>query len=383
MHTSSAAGEKDALDVNVYVDGEHPVAARRGQRPDRGVRQRDQRAAPGAGTSGSSTTPSTPCPPAATPSRRRTSSALVGDRGLLGRRHRRQHRHRVAQGGRSARSTGPRAASGQTRGSRTVNVVPCQVGGVDRRSARRARRRSRRRSTAPGRCPGSRGPARSRTRKKRWNSSSCSSTGMPMPVSLTARQASPSWVAERGSSTRPPSSVNLMALLSRLSQHPLELDRGRRAPDRPAPADGRRSIARSRPREQRARPRPRPVDQDRGQVDRRRASSAGRSESRPLSVSRSLHSEISRWPLRAMLSQQRQLLRVGRSTSEPSCEHLGVADDAGHRRAQLVADRRDELVLRLRPAGAAARPRVRSLSSAAISISWLCRCSVTSRPTHR
>ena len=62
VHTSSAAGEKDALDVNVYVDGEHPVPARRGQRPDRGVRQRDQRAAAATGTSGSSTTPSTRSP---------------------------------------------------------------------------------------------------------------------------------------------------------------------------------------------------------------------------------------------------------------------------------------------------------------------------------
>ena len=44
VHTSSAAGEKDALDVNVYVDGEIQSAARRGQRPDRGVRDRDQRA---------------------------------------------------------------------------------------------------------------------------------------------------------------------------------------------------------------------------------------------------------------------------------------------------------------------------------------------------
>ena len=45
VHTSSAAGEKDRLDVNVYVDGELHDARRRGQRPDRGVRRRDQRAA--------------------------------------------------------------------------------------------------------------------------------------------------------------------------------------------------------------------------------------------------------------------------------------------------------------------------------------------------
>ena len=75
VHTSSAAGEKDALDVNVYVDGELRVAARRGQRPDRRVRDRDQRPASRATTSGCSTTPSTRSARAATPSRRRTSSA--------------------------------------------------------------------------------------------------------------------------------------------------------------------------------------------------------------------------------------------------------------------------------------------------------------------
>ena len=57
-----------------------PVAARRGQRPDRGVRQRDQRAARTTGTCGCSTTPSTPSPPVATRSRRRTSSAWSATR---------------------------------------------------------------------------------------------------------------------------------------------------------------------------------------------------------------------------------------------------------------------------------------------------------------
>ena len=75
VHTSSAAGEKDALDVNVYVDGELRTPARRGQRPDRRVRDRDQRPRATTSTCGSSTTPSTRSAPAATPSRRRTSSA--------------------------------------------------------------------------------------------------------------------------------------------------------------------------------------------------------------------------------------------------------------------------------------------------------------------
>ena len=52
VHTSSAAGEKDALTVNVYVEGELRTLDGRGQRPDRGVRRRDQRAAPGLGRPG-------------------------------------------------------------------------------------------------------------------------------------------------------------------------------------------------------------------------------------------------------------------------------------------------------------------------------------------
>ena len=88
VHTSSAAGEKDALTVNVYVDGELRTLEGSRQRPDRGVRQRDQRAArPGrrhASTCGSSTTPSTRCRRAATRSPRRTSSAPSGDQVLWG-----------------------------------------------------------------------------------------------------------------------------------------------------------------------------------------------------------------------------------------------------------------------------------------------------------
>ena len=45
VHTSSAAGEKDPLSVNVYVDGELRSLHGDGQRPDRGVRRRHQRAA--------------------------------------------------------------------------------------------------------------------------------------------------------------------------------------------------------------------------------------------------------------------------------------------------------------------------------------------------
>ena len=70
------------------------------------------------------------------------------------------------------------------------------------------------------------------------------------------------------------------------------------------------------------------------------------SESRPLSISRSLIIEISRWPLRLMVSSSG--IWSGSGVDDRAVgHHLGVADDAGHRRAQLVGDRRDELVLGL------------------------------------
>ena len=90
-HLVSAAGEKDQLTVNVFVDGERADPDRRGQRPDRRVRRRHQRArrpsrrratrrTPTGATSASSTTTSTRSPRAATPSRRPMSSAPWGTR---------------------------------------------------------------------------------------------------------------------------------------------------------------------------------------------------------------------------------------------------------------------------------------------------------------
>ena len=77
VHTSSAAGERDALTVNVYVDG----------RPTRCTARatgRSPRSCPpsmaSASTSGCSTTPSTRCHRAATRSRRPMSSAPWGSR---------------------------------------------------------------------------------------------------------------------------------------------------------------------------------------------------------------------------------------------------------------------------------------------------------------
>ena len=78
-HLVGGGGEGPALHQRVRR-GRAAVADRRGQRPDRRVRQRDQRPARRSSTSGCSTTTSTRCPPAATPSRRRTSSARSATR---------------------------------------------------------------------------------------------------------------------------------------------------------------------------------------------------------------------------------------------------------------------------------------------------------------
>ena len=83
VHTSSAAGEKDALFVNVYVDGEIQSLEGEGNGPlSAFVAAINELPGPRKiqpGTSGSSTTPSTPCRRVATRSRRRTSSASCGD----------------------------------------------------------------------------------------------------------------------------------------------------------------------------------------------------------------------------------------------------------------------------------------------------------------
>ena len=92
VHTSSAAGEKDALDVNVYVDGELRSPARRGQRPDRRVRHRDQRPRAGLRRAG----PRLRRARAQRRRRRRRGGVRRvpgGRRRLLGGRHRREHRH--------------------------------------------------------------------------------------------------------------------------------------------------------------------------------------------------------------------------------------------------------------------------------------------------
>ena len=78
VHTSSAAGEKDLLTVNVYVDGEPRTLDGTGNGPIAAFV--DALTTSSGTTSGCSTTPSTPCRPAATRSRRRTSSARSATR---------------------------------------------------------------------------------------------------------------------------------------------------------------------------------------------------------------------------------------------------------------------------------------------------------------
>ena len=76
VHTSSAAGERDQLSVNVYVDGSPVSLTGEGNGPIAAfVNAINDLPAAGAGTSGCSTTTSTPCPRVVMPSRRRTSSA--------------------------------------------------------------------------------------------------------------------------------------------------------------------------------------------------------------------------------------------------------------------------------------------------------------------
>ena len=80
VHTSAAAGEKDQLSVNVYVDGELQTLTGEGNGPIAAFVDALNDAARRTTTCGCSTTPSTPCRPAATPSPRRTSSASSATR---------------------------------------------------------------------------------------------------------------------------------------------------------------------------------------------------------------------------------------------------------------------------------------------------------------
>jgi 2-isopropylmalate synthase len=97
VHTSSAAGAKDQLEVNIYVDGESHTLTGQGNGPIAAFVDAINDLPQGTSTSASSTMPSMRCRPVATRSPRRTSSASSAT-GALGRRARPQHRHGVAEG---------------------------------------------------------------------------------------------------------------------------------------------------------------------------------------------------------------------------------------------------------------------------------------------
>ena len=82
VHTSAAAGEKDQLSVNVYVDGELRTLTGEGNGPIAAFVAALDEARPNGDptTSASSTTPSTPCRQVATRSLRPTSSAWSATR---------------------------------------------------------------------------------------------------------------------------------------------------------------------------------------------------------------------------------------------------------------------------------------------------------------
>ncbi len=109
VHTSSAAGEKDALEVNVYVDGELRSLQRHRQRPDRGVRRAIGELADDEVSRGSVALREPPRHPGARlPRARAVLRRRRARRGVrrvrrrrpdpLGRRRGRQHRDRLAEG---------------------------------------------------------------------------------------------------------------------------------------------------------------------------------------------------------------------------------------------------------------------------------------------
>ena len=119
-HLVGAPGRRTQLTVNVYVDGElqHARAARATARSRRSSTR--STTASSDSTSGCSTTPSTRCRAGGDAHRRGVRRVRRRRPGAVGRRPRRQHRHRLAEGGdlrgqpRPARLTdpGPRLFSG-------------------------------------------------------------------------------------------------------------------------------------------------------------------------------------------------------------------------------------------------------------------------------
>ena len=96
-HLVGGRGEGRARPSTCTSTASCATLERRRQRPDRGVRRRDQRARRRRSTCGCSTTPSTRCPPGGDAIAAAYVECAVGDQDPLGRRARREHRHRLAK----------------------------------------------------------------------------------------------------------------------------------------------------------------------------------------------------------------------------------------------------------------------------------------------
>ena len=180
-------------------------------------------------------------------------------------------------------------------------------------------------------------------RKNFWNSPPCSSVGMPMPVSRTAMHGLVVVDVDQPAADRAAVLGELHRVAEQVDQHPLELG---------AVAEhGHRLAGRSTLERQVATRQQRPHRLLAVADERRPGRPGSRSTRTRPGVEAAEHQQVVAdhdQPLAVAGDglQQRQLVRQ-RLDDRAVGEHLGVADDAGHRRAQLVADGRDELVLGL------------------------------------
>ena len=183
----------------------------------------------------------------------------------------------------------------------------------------------------------------SEERKNRVNSCSCSWRGMPMPVSATSMHARLRADQRAGRSTLAALGRELHGVADQVDHHPLEHVAVAEERDRLV---GQLDVELERAALERSGRRPR---------SRPRRPCAGRRRGRPSpsppswireSVSRSSMSESSRELLVADPAYGVELL-VAELAVRAVLEHLDVAEDAGDRRAQLVADAGDEGVLDL------------------------------------
>ena len=180
----------------------------------------------------------------------------------------------------------------------------------------------------------------SSARYMRSNSRARSSSAIPIPVSATSSAIPRPGRAAILTATRPPLGGELDRVRDQVLEHLSEPVRGRRRPPAPRSARGRARPRPSRP--PGARPRPSPRRSRRG---RRVPSSIS-------NVPAVIRVSSSRSPTR--LSSRRELRSITSTKRRPCVaqvlgldlgEQLGVADDRGQRRAQLVRDQAEELVL--------------------------------------